>query len=40
MRLAGHVARLGKNLTGILRGSLNERGHFKTTAIEEKIILK
>jgi hypothetical protein len=31
---------LGKNLTGILRGSVNERDHLETPATERRIILK
>jgi hypothetical protein len=40
MRLAVHVALLGKNLTGILRGSVNEQDQLETPATEERIILK
>jgi hypothetical protein len=40
MRLAGHVGPLVKTLTGILRGSVNERGHLENLATEGRIILK
>jgi hypothetical protein len=40
MRLAGHVARLGKYLTWILRGSVNEPGHFENPSYRREDIIK
>ena len=39
MRLAGHVARMGKR-RGVYRGNLRERGHLEDPGLDGRIILR